>query len=162
MGMTEPASLTHGTALVRRVAADAAKKRRDQGDGHPAVWKPWETVIAEASGRLRVEITDALKRLEADNARAGQILDGAAALAEQAEKRITEAAWAAWHRQMDAAAQAAEAILGPAQAAYEQTTSRAQTRYAQAVDTAKRAWDRTLHDAQQAEAIRDQIDTGVK
>lgn len=126
------------------------------------MWRPWKTVMDEASNRLRVEVTDALKRLEDDNARAGAILDAAASLSEIAVRRIVDAAWAAWHRQMDAAEQAAEAVLQPAQAAYEQATTQAQTRYAQAVDTAKRAWDRTLRDAQQAEDLRDQMDKVIK
>lgn len=148
-----------GTALARRIAYTAQRHGQVPGEGHPAVWKPWAEVVKEASARLRVELSDGLRRLEQENAEAGQLLDTAAGLADETVKRITEAAWAAWHRQMDAAASTAEAILGPAQQAYEAETTRADQRYAQAVETAKRTFERTLAKAREAEAIGAQMKT---
>lgn len=150
-----------GTALARRIAYTANRRGQVPGEGHPAVWKPWAEVIKEASARLRVELTDGLRRLEAENAAAGQLLDTAAGLADESVRHITEAAWAAWHRQMDAAQTTAEAILAPARSAYDQETARAEQRYSAAVESAKRTFERTLAKAREAEGLGDQMTRGV-
>jgi hypothetical protein len=149
-------SLEHGSAGARRAAVMAARHHQVPGDGHPRVWQPWAKLIKEAEQRMRTEVDAALREYEAALGAAGQVLDLADTIAREAEERTARAAWEALTRQLDAAADAAAAILGPARGAYEREVGRASDDYQAAIGVARRAFERAIADAQAAEQLAGQ------
>lgn len=142
---------------MRREALIAQRKLGVSGEGHPAIWRPWETLVKEAEARMRVELNEALRQLESDTAKAGQIIDVAAALADQASKQLAQSAWHEWRRLMTLAGDAAEAVLEPARQAYDNETERAGREFDVAVTSAKRAYERAIRDADQAKTLAEQM-----
>lgn len=108
-------------------------------------------------GRLALALAD----LEADMATAGQILDTAEQAAKEAESQILAAAWARWHQDLDAAADAAEAIMGPAGKAYAQLVKQAGADYDTAIAQAKAAYEAELSRAQSAAQLAASMPSAV-
>lgn len=100
-------------------------------------------------GRLALALAD----LEADMATAGQVLDIAEQAAKEAESHILAAAWARWHQDMTAAADAAQAIMGPAGVAYAQLVAQAGEDFDRAIAEAKSAYDVEITRAERAKNL---------
>lgn len=114
---------------------------------HPAVYEPWTRLLAAGDARLRTEITDAIRALEADTSTAGQILDRAHTMSAEATGTLEAAAWEAWHKYIAAADALRASIMGPALEAYEQAITDAHKRFEAAVNEARKVYDTIAADA---------------
>lgn len=100
-------------------------------------------------GRLALALAD----LERDMSTAGAVLDTAEQAAREAESQILAAAWARWHQDLDAAADASLAVMEPARHAYAQLVDRAGRDFDQAIADARAAYEAELSRAQSAHAL---------
>lgn len=141
------------SATVTRQAVAAQQAAAAPSNPTPKTFQPWARNIANAEQRMRGRLALALADLEHNMATAGQVLDVAEQAAKEAESQILAAAWARWHQDIQAAADASEAILGPAGKAYAQLVARAGADYDHAIATAKSAYEAEIARAHSAAAL---------
>ncbi len=144
---TPPSHL--GSPAVNRAAAAAA---RSTPTTHPHVWQPWATAITAAGQQMRADIQAALKDLEAAENAAGQVLDLAEAIAAETSSGLRAVAWERWHKDMNAAANTAAAIVNPARATYTAEIEQAHAAYDKALTVAEVAYRSRIGDADRAKA----------
>lgn len=107
------------------------------------VWQPWMDTHAKAQSALKTQINAALVGFSQEMTAAQRLLDAGETIANQQAKPLEQAAWAAWHRYMQAASSAREAVMSTALDAYQTAIAQAQARsdalIANAEDSYKRA-----------------------
>lgn len=138
---------------VTRQAQAAAQAAAATPPATPKAFQPWASVIQHAEQRMRGRLALALAELEHHMAMAGQVLDVAEQAAKEAETQILEAAWKRWHQDLDAAADVAAAVLGPARKAYAELVAAAGAGYDTAIAEARLAYEAELSRAESARAL---------
>lgn len=138
---------------VSRATVAAAQAAAVPHNPTPKTFQPWAANITAAEQRMRGRLALALAELDHDMALAGQVLDTAEQAAREAESQILAAAWIRWHKDIEAAAEASLAIMGPAGKAYAQLVAQAGADYDHAIAQAKAAYEAELSRAESARTL---------
>lgn len=152
--------MSPGPGVAHGVSTGANHARRDvilherntrprQGSAPPQ-WQPWEAMIAEGQTRMHLETREATQAYEARIREAGKMLDRADSMAREARGGLESQAWAIWHKLMEDAAQAADAVMRPALDAYKAELDRAHDDFERMMTIAADAWRRQQGDAERA------------
>lgn len=149
----KPSPVQVPSKTVNRQAVAAAQAAAAAPNATHKTFQPWAKNIQAAETRMRGRLALALADLEHNMATAGQVLDVAEQAAKEAESQILAAAWHRWHQDIQAAADASEAILGPAGKAYAQLVARAGADYDHAIAEAKSAYEAEIARAQSAATL---------
>lgn len=139
---THPVVLRQAVTTARQVGANPPP--------HPSVWAPWGPVAAQAEAEFKAEIATALKLLQHRTGDASKVLDTAEAMAAEQAGTLRAAAWAAWHRYMDAADRTAAAIMGPAADGYQREIAAATAAYEAQLAQAESTYAAVLADVNRA------------
>lgn len=124
---------------------------------HPQAFTPWAQLAADAEARLKTEIREALNTYDHATKEAAKVLDVAYSMAAETSGQIRAAAWAEWHKRMDAAARTADDILEPAVSAYEAVVKLAGDAYDAALAEASKSYKADLGRIEGAKSARDSI-----
>jgi hypothetical protein len=143
-------AVSRPSPAVKRMAVVQGRSSGPTTSGHPAVYQPWTTLIAQADTRLRTEISAALRALETESTEAGRVLDRAYAMAAEAAGALENAGYAALDRYLKDADETRTKIVGPAVALYDRLIAEAHGRYTAALDDARQAYQKLAADAAQA------------
>ena len=92
------------------------------------VWQPWVETHANAQSKLKTQINVALVAFNRDMASAQRLLDAAESIAATEVKQLEAAAWSAWHKYMQEAANTHDAVMKPALAAFDAAAEQARAR----------------------------------
>lgn len=142
----------HPSATVKRQQLVALKVVNPATTPQASVYQPWTTILGQAEGRYKAELTAALKALEQATTEAGQLLDRAQAMAAEAGASLEAAGWDAWHKYMAAADATRNDILGRARASYDQLLTYAHGQYSAALDDAEKSYRLIVGDANRAKS----------
>ena len=142
----------HPSAAVKRAAVVQSRAAVPANSGHPAVFQPWTTLLAQADARLKTEITAALRALEAEQAEAGRALDRSYAMAAEAAGALETAGYAALDKYLKDADETRAKIVNPAVSLYDRLIAAAHDRYTAALDDARKTYQLLAGDAAQAKA----------
>lgn len=134
---TPPASTTTTAAGATAVPANATAP----------VWQPWVQTQSQALSVLKTQITAALADFNAAQSAAQRVLDGAAAIAAEQARQLEAAAWVAYHKYMDQAAEINNAVMDPALAAYTAAMQTAHTRLLARLNPVQHAYAQVASDA---------------
>lgn len=147
-----PPPVHHPGPVTRRQHVIATRTTSTGPAPHPSVYQPWAQLLTQGDIRLKKEITDALRKLEAETAEADQLLDRAYSMAAEAAGALEAAAWAAWGKWMAAADDTRSGIVTPAVARYDEAVAGATARYNAALADARKTYDTIVADADKAKA----------
>jgi hypothetical protein len=145
-----PAARDRPSPAVKRMAVVQGRNSGPTTSGHPAVYQPWTTLIAQADTRLKTEISAALRALETESTEAGRVLDRAYAMAAEAAGALENAGYAALDRYLKDADETRTKIVGPAVELYDRLIAEAHARYTAALDDARQTYQQLAADANQA------------
>ena len=153
-GGSGPPQVTPAPGPPSSTVPTTAPARGSSGSAgpHPALWQPWAVVLAHAEDRLRVEITQALRVYDHSVSEAGHLLDVAYSEAAEIAGQLEEAAFRAWSRGMQTAAEASARILNPALKAYTDAIDRAHTDFDRALGSAETAYKQVVADTGRAKS----------
>lgn len=145
------------SATVSRNSVAAAQAAAVPSAASPKIFQPWVHAITIAEQRMRGRLALALADLEHHMAQAGGLLDTAEQAAKEAESQILAAAWHRWHQDLDAAADAAAAVMDPARKAYAQLVAAAGREYDTAIADARTVYEAELSRAQSAAQLAESM-----
>lgn len=143
--------------VLTRTAVTTVRTTTTAAHPHPTVYQPWKELQTAAAARLKIELSDALRALEQAMLQAGVILDTTSAYAAEAAGQLEAAAWAAWHKYMDAADKTRTDILKAAVGGYDSAIESAHNAYVTALDDAEKTFKSMMNDAARAKNDAGQI-----